>query len=365
MPASPSEPERPAVAAESVTAAVAPEPPAPAVAPEAAVPAAPPAAVTPPTPDGRPAFESFASPTGTIGEPSEPTSPPKRKRPIGWIVTVILLSLAVVGGVVALVMLFQQFQDAQLQIRDQQQIIEEQEEVIDTKETFGLAMSELVATASQFDTVPFGDLVPREHYVRLAENAWDARRDVQTIEGLTAQVGQAHTELAAVLTAAQAQAATNATGTTYEAVIDQLGGGFASIAIDDADSLCGQDVWACVTGSDPYVVHYDADDTSQPFMTDFIRTGLSYHEFAHVLQFTNPGPTETAAAAFGGDYETMADCFALTFLPGWTLDHTVWVSDYQYWEVSVGYGYTCDEAQRQVIRDWRAAVGYQHEPISQ
>ena len=51
-------------------------------------------------------------------------------------------------------------------------------------------------------------------------------------------------------------------------------------------------------------------------MNDWLRTGLAYHEYAHVLQFNNPEQTETAVESFGGDWETMADCYALTFLPG-------------------------------------------------
>ena len=92
---------------------------------------------------------------------------------------------------------------------------------------------------------------------------------------------------------------------------------------------------------------------------------LSYHEFAHVLQFTNPQPTTTALDAFGGDSETMADCYALTYLPGWKLHHRVWVSSYQYYEVDIGYGYTCNESQRQVVRDWYEQLGYTTGPIAQ
>jgi hypothetical protein len=43
----------------------------------------------------------------------------------------------------------------------------------------------------------------------------------------------------------------------------------------------------------------------------------------------------------------------------------VWINDYQYYEVSVGYGYTCNEDQKQVIRDWYEGLGYQSEPVSQ
>ena len=141
-----------------------------------------------------------------------------------------------------------------------------------------------------------------------------------------------------------------------------------SVALNNptADTACAQDVWGCVTSDEPFKIHYDESQTSaEPYMTDWLRTGLAYHEYAHVLQMTKPGPTATADKSFGGDWETMADCYALTYLPGWTLDHTIPISTYEWWEVSVGYGYTCDESQRQVIRDWVAALGYTHEPISQ
>ena len=138
-------------------------------------------------------------------------------------------------------------------------------------------------------------------------------------------------------------------------------------SLNTADAACDDTTaWGCVAGVDPYTVHFDAAEMgAEPFMTDWIRTGVAYHEYAHVLQMTNPDPTDKAVESFGGDWETMADCYALTVLPGWTLDHTIWVSDYEYWEVSVGYGYTCNASQKQVIRDWIAEVGYTHKPISQ
>lgn len=84
-----------------------------------------------------------------------------------------------------------------------------------------------------------------------------------------------------------------------------------------------------------------------------------------MLQFTNPELTEEAVEAFGGDHETMADCFALTYLAGWTLDHRVYVTRYSWWDVNIGYGYTCNDSQKQVVRDWYTQLGYTSEPISQ
>ena len=69
--------------------------------------------------------------------------------------------------------------------------------------------------------------------------------------------------------------------------------------------------------------------------------------------------------SFGGDSETMADCFALTYLPGWKLDHRIWTSSYMYWDVNIGYGYTCNEQQREAVRTWYDGLVFQLHPISQ
>jgi hypothetical protein len=173
------------------------------------------------------------------------------------------------------------------------------------------------------------------------------------------------TELDELLVAAADQASANASKSAYESVIDKLGGGFVATAIDDADTLCETDVLGCVTSEDMYTVHIDKPDSKLPFMTDFIRKGLAYHEFAHVLQFTNPESSDEAVQSFSGNYEKMADCFALTYLKGWKLHHTVWVSDFEYYEVDVGYGYTCNSKQRTVVKRWYEVLVYAAQPISQ
>lgn len=223
-----------------------------------------------------------------------------------------------------------------------------------------------MATAAQFDGLPYASLVEADYYTSLIGRGWDHRWNFESLRRDTAEVRTATEELAAVVTAAQGEAGANVTGTIFETLTDQLGAGFVKTSLDTADAACEDDVWGCVVGTDPLTIHYDASGMgAEPYMTDWLRTGIAYHEYAHVLQMTNPEPTKTAQTAFGDDWETMADCYALTYLPGWTLDHTIWLNDYEYWDVSIGYGYTCDEAQRQVIRDWVAALGYAHEPISQ
>lgn len=293
------------------------------------------------------------------GETAPESPTPKKRRRIGWIITVILLSLALIATGVVLYLALQKLQEANDEI-------EHQRELIDEKESFASAATELMATAASLDGLPYASLVHTYRYSNLIREGWQNRWTASAVHiganGLRAE----NEELKAAIDAAKEEAATNATGTVFEAKTDALGQGYLTTSLNTADVACEEDVWGCVTGVDPYTVHFDAAAMSaEPFMTDWIRTGVAYHEYAHVLQMTNDDPTEKAAEAFGGDWETMADCYALTVLSGWTLDHTIWVSDYEYWEVSVGYGYTCNASQKQVIRDWIAELGYHHKPISQ
>lgn len=269
------------------------------------------------------------------------------------------------GALTVLTLSLLKLEESRLKIEQQQDDIEQQRELIDKKETFAAAMEQLMATVHQFDGSRFGTIIPLAYHESLAKRGWDHRWNGDALDRDTGEVFEAAAELDAVLASARDQAAGNATGSAFEATIDQLGGGFVASALSDADALCKTDALGCVTSADPYTVHLDAADNGAPWMTDWLRTGIAYHEFAHVLQFTNPEPTEIAVAAFGGDWETMADCFSLTYLPGWSLDHTIWVSDFQYWEISVGYGYVCDEPQRQTVRDWYDSLPLQAEPLTQ
>jgi hypothetical protein len=294
-----------------------------------------------------------------------PPAEKRPKRPKKGLIPIVLLSVALAAALAVLVVGYIQLTDATAVIEQQDRELQQQRDLIDKKETFTAAMQSLQSKAAEFDGVLLGTVVPVDDYEILASRAWAHRWDSAKLDRDIDDVGAAETALTDLLAAATTQATTNVTGTTNEAVIDQLGSGFVASVVDDADTLCEADVLACVISDDPYTVHFDAADTTLPYMNDWLRTGLAYHEFAHSLQMTNPGPTAVALESFGGDSETMADCFALTYLDGWTLDHKVYVSSFEYWQVSIGYGYTCDDGQRQVIRDWYEQLGFHSQPISQ
>jgi hypothetical protein len=292
-----------------------------------------------------------------------PAPPPRSRK--GLIITVVLLAVALGTAIGAFAWYYLKLDEATVRIEEQKREIQEQQDLIEQKEVFATAMTGLLDSADKFDGVLLSSVVPFERYDRFAGQAWVHRWNLGLMKNDVVNVEKATADLEELLATATAEASTNLSGSTYEAVIDRLGGGFASSSIDDADALCGDDVLACVLSDEPYVVHFDAADNSVPYMNDALRTGIAYHEFAHVLQLANPDPTDTALVAFDGDRETMADCFALTYLDGWKLDHRVWVSSYQYWDVSIGYGYTCNDAQRQVVRDWYGQLGFHATHISQ
>jgi hypothetical protein len=280
-------------------------------------------------------------------------------------VALVLVAAACVWGAVQYVLAQDLISDQQEQIRQQQDEIDEQKKLIEKKETFGAAMNGLMDTASQFDGVLTASIVPWNTYEELAARAWTHRWDAFKLDIDITEADAARSELATVWSTAQAEAASNATGTAYETTIDQLGRGLVRSVVDEKNCGTGDDgILGCVYEREPYLVHFDAAGDAQPFMTDELRVGVAYHEFAHVLQFTNTEATAATLPAFGGDHEFMADCFALTFLDGWKLDHRVWVSSYEYWDVSVGYGRTCDAAQQQAIRDWYGQLGVRPETVS-
>ena len=57
------------------------------------------------------------------------------------------------------------------------------------------------------------------------------------------------------------------------------------------------------------------------------------------------------AGLFQGSGEVMSDCYALTYLGL----HSLTVGD-----ATLGYGYVCNDSERQAIRDWAKAI---HAPM--
>lgn len=296
----------------------------------------------------------MSSPIPPGAYPPVPATPRRRT---GMIVTIILLSIALAAAAGALAWNLLQLQAATTTIDEQQVEIDQQRELIDERMTFGRAAGRLVSEANSFAGLPYSAVVDWPRIERIVSGGWTSRWNIDVLPGQTTAAADALVELVALRAGARLEASTNVSGTVYESVLDSLGQGFVRTSIDDADALCEEDVLGCVSSADPFNVHIDAADTDLPHLTDWLRTGLAYHEYAHVLQFTNPEQTAIAVEAFGGDFETMADCYTLTYLDGWTLTHRVPINRYSWWEVDMGYGHTCDATQAQAVRDWIGTLG--------
>ncbi|WP_181373635.1 hypothetical protein, partial [Microbacterium sp. HMWF026] len=255
-----------------------------------------------------------------------------------------------------------EIRDQQRRLEEQQREIDQQREVIERKEEFGLALGAVEGAVAPLVGLPYASLVPWDRIDAVVEGAWSHRWSADALALDTDSLRDLADDLTTQRSNAEVEAATNATGTAWEAALDQLGSGWVSTRFMDVSTECGADAMACVWQAEPFVVRVGDHTRSDPTLTDWIRTGVAYHEFAHVLQFTNPGPTQAALGAFGGDVETMADCYALTELDGWSLHHEVPIDEVSLWEVSVGYGVTCDDAQRARIREWVSSVGVQRHP---
>lgn len=154
----------------------------------------------------------------------------------------------------------------------------------------------------------------------------------------------------------------NVSGTISEALVDEAGNGFIDIAWDAATACSvsgkeGRTTAGCTSG-DPLGVHILPE--TQLFGDWGVRI-TTLHELAHLYQYADleerMDQNQSAAMElmeqgfFEGSGEKLADCYALTFTGGWTLENE---------QGSSGYGYVCNEAERQAIREWAALI---HAPM--
>ena len=303
-----------------------------------------------------PEAERPREPEQLAAEKREDLAPGRGGR--GLAVVTILLGVVLLGAVAVAVWLFLQLEQANDRIERQSDLIDEQHDLIEKKEAFGAAVASIQESIEPLQGLPFASMVPWDRYQQIAESGYSSRWDAEAMDAAILVAQRAAQEMQALQSSAALEAATNASGTAWEATLDQLGRGYVATRIDDAAVTCDlAAALGCVFEAEPLVVHLNAASQSDPSMTDWIRQGVAYHEFAHVLQFTNPEATRPVLEAFDGNAETMADCYALAFLDGWTLEHEVWTSAYEGWDVNVGYGYVCDEAERRLIRDWAGGLG--------
>lgn len=167
-------------------------------------------------------------------------------------------------------------------------------------------------------------------------------------------------DLEAQVVAAEARR-TNVSGTLTEQLVDEAGDGFIDVRWDAAtecgDAEEGKVNTGCVFGGDPLTIHLQAESEVSG---DWERRMVVAHELAHVYQHADAsrfddgkGDTDRliAQGLFQGSDEHMADCYALTYYGEWSLQNG---------RTTLGYGYVCNESERQAIREWAAGI---HAPM--
>ncbi len=325
--------------------------------------------------------ESAAAPEQSlapIATPAEPTQDVRvgrtgsrgHARPV--VVWLIVLAVAFVAAAAGCGVLWTALQatnaslgDLNDRIDQQQQQIDQQQDLLDEKQQFGESMDHLMQTAADFKGVPFATIVPLDEYQRLAESGWDDRNSPTAIVADIATAKADAKQLTSLRSAATKQRRTDRSGTLAESILDRRGHGFVATAYGNAKKSCKlSDAMGCVYSGQPYTVHLDRAKFAAAYTNDWARTLITDHEFAHVLQFTNPGPTATALKSFDGDVETMADCYALTMTHSWTLQDQVVVGNW-IWTNTYGYGHVCGDAQRKVIRRWVSRLGFDYHSVGQ
>ena len=148
----------------------------------------------------------------------------------------------------------------------------------------------------------------------------------------------------------------NSSGSLSEELVDGAGDGFIDVRWDAA-SVCGasdRDGWrttGCVLRGDSLTIHLLAESE---YSSEWELRMMVVHELAHVYQRADAARFMDGSrdyerlldqGLFQGSSEKMADCYALTYHDEWTLETE------DYW---IGYGYVCDESEREAIRAWAA-----------
>ncbi|MFF7291248.1 hypothetical protein ACFY9N_01810 [Microbacterium sp. NPDC008134] len=209
----------------------------------------------------------------------------------------------------------------------------------------------------EFDGSPVAWLVADfEWLFRQDEKMADPDLNEYTAQTIAAQTKTFREGLEVSVAEAQARR-TNASGSVTEGIVDAAGKGFVDIQWDAATACRADDrenwrTTGCITKEDSLTVHLLPESELGEWASKF----TVVHELAHVYQradnasyLENDGDYKALLeqGLFQGSEEVMADCFALTYYDLWTLDND---------GSTTGYGYVCQENERQEIREWAAML---------
>jgi hypothetical protein len=248
------------------------------------------------------------------------------------------------------------------QLERQKELLDEEnktlQDKVDSKETFGAVTQALFDELHYFDGTPTKELFRVDKYNTIIQGAYTDREFPELVDAYTAQMQEELDKVKAEKANWEARKA-NVSGTSYEETLDKLSKGYADVTFYRAstNNICKMDASGCVFSDEPHMVkmNYDERDDAAYWRGgawgDWWFNGVIYHEFAHVLQFTNWTTTQDHLPVFNGDVELMADCYAIT----------------QYSPDFAEYGYRkgCTAAQKSQIGAWLQAITYQTPTIVQ
>ena len=319
-----------------------------------------------------------ASPVGAVGTasparaPSWPQSPPAPQRRSGagwWFAGCGCLIVAVIAIIAIIAALGLGATVSAPDTRDVSQPLPSQSAAPDTPQAappasdpevdaqisqFEADRPRIIELAAQLEGNPVAPLVADLRTFRLDEKrAADPTIGIYEAKPIAERAAAFRAELEQSVSAAEA-GRSNASGSLTEGIVDAAGNGFIDVQYDAAAACVsepepGKENIGCVLAAQPLTVHLlpEAEVGSE-----WMNLMLVTHELAHVYQRADDQGAEDysgtyndllAQGLFQGSKEVMADCYALTYYDQWSLSNG---------SESLGYGYVCDAAERQAIRDW-------------
>lgn len=231
------------------------------------------------------------------------------------------------------------------------------EEIAENMAAYQADLEAIRTLSADFAGNPVAPLIlDQSELDRIAAQAADPDMTVFASRSVKQSISWFRANLETVVAAAQ-QRRTNASGTASEALVDQAGNGYIDIAWDAAqecnDPSSEESAIGCAEGGSSPVVHIMGESD---FPSALAVEHVVLHELAHVYQRADAARFDdqsgeagrlTAQGLFNGSDESFADCYALTYQNLWSLDFGEWI---------YGYGYVCNDSERQAMREWAASM---------
>lgn len=182
----------------------------------------------------------------------------------------------------------------------------ELKEKVDVKDTFNSVAHTLFEELHYFDGKPYKELFPTGRYNEIIQSAYEFRNDPAMVKLYTEDMQEQLDEVLA-MKATWEERKGNSSGTSYETTLDTLSGGYSDMVLfrAESDNKCAPaNSSGCVWGRAPNVVNLNLDQKDlamQWYGGEFAEwwfNGIAYHEFAHVLQYSNQAVLKNHVGVF-------------------------------------------------------------------